>query len=76
MAQIGKLGIDILTSNFKNYCKTHVTKDSWSTCTWATRVIKTLKDTVMQIEKAVINDHSLFQKYSENFAFQLFIILQ
>ena len=30
----------------------------------------------MQIEKALINDRYVFQKYPENFAFQLFIILQ
>ena len=31
----------------------------------------------MQIEKALINDHlRVFQKYPENFAFHLFIILQ
>ena len=30
----------------------------------------------MQIDKALINDHLRFQKYPENFAFQLFIILQ
>ena len=33
-----------------------------------------LKGTVMKIEKALINDH--FQKYPENFAFELFIIWQ
>ena len=32
------------------------------------------KGTVMQNEKALINDR--FQKHPENFAFQLFIILQ
>ena len=32
--------------------------------------------TVIQIEKALINDTLVFQKYPENFAFQLFIILQ
>ena len=30
----------------------------------------------MQIEKTLTNDHLVFQKYPENFAFQLFIILQ
>ena len=30
----------------------------------------------MQIEKALINDCLLVQKYPENVAFQLFIILQ
>ena len=29
----------------------------------------------MQIEKALINDQFMFQKYPENFAAQLFIIL-
>ena len=36
-------------------------------------VFFTFKVTVMQIEKARINDH-LFQDYPENFAFQIFII--
>ena len=31
---------------------------------------------VIQIEKALINDPYVFQKYPENFAFQLFIIFQ
>ena len=31
---------------------------------------------VMQSKKAMIYDRLLFQKYPENFAFQLFIILQ
>ena len=35
-----------------------------------------LKGTVMQIEKTVIYDAYLFQKHTENFAIQLFIILQ
>ena len=36
-----------------------------------------LKGTFMQIEKALINDRAyMFQKDPENFAFQLFIILQ
>ena len=35
-----------------------------------------LKVTVMQIEKALINDRLLVLKYSQNFAFQLFTILQ
>ena len=30
----------------------------------------------MQIEKAMINDVYMFQKYPENFALQLFMILQ
>ena len=30
----------------------------------------------MQIEKALISDQLRFQKYHENFAFQLFIISQ
>ena len=30
----------------------------------------------MQIEKALINDRLPFQMYPENFAFQLFIVLQ
>ena len=30
----------------------------------------------MQIEKALINISYVFQKYPENFAFQLFIIFQ
>ena len=30
----------------------------------------------MQIEKTLINDRFVFQKYPENFGFQLFIILQ
>ena len=34
------------------------------------------KGTIMQTEKALINDRLRVQKYSENFAFQLFIILQ
>ena len=34
------------------------------------------KGTVMQIEKGMINDRYVFQGYPENFAFQLFIILQ
>ena len=35
------------------------------------------KGTVIQIEKALIKMIAyVFQKYSENFAFQLFIILQ
>ena len=34
------------------------------------------KGTVMQIEKALINDGLRFQKYPENFTFQLFIIFQ
>ena len=34
-----------------------------------------LKGTVMQIEKALINDGFVIQKYPENFAFQLFLIL-
>ena len=33
------------------------------------------KGTVMQIEKAPINDCLRFQKYAENFAYQLFITL-
>ena len=41
----------------------------------AQEVIFTFKVTVMQIEKALINDR-LFQEYPENFAFQIFIILQ
>ena len=39
-------------------------------------VILTFKGTVMQIEKELINDRLLFQKYPENFAFEIFIILQ
>ena len=35
-----------------------------------------IKDVVMQIEKALINDRLLFQKYPENFASQLLIVLQ
>ena len=35
-----------------------------------------LKVTVMQIEKALINDRLRVLKYSQNFAFQLFTILQ
>ena len=37
---------------------------------------RNIKGAVMQIEKTLINDHLLFQKYSENLASQLFIILQ
>ena len=38
---------------------------------------QTIKGAVMQIEKAMINDHlHVFQKHPENFAFILFIILQ
>ena len=33
-----------------------------------------VKGTVMQIEKALINDSLMFQKYVENFAFQVIII--
>ena len=33
------------------------------------------KVTVMQIEKTLINDSLVFQKYVENFAFQLITIL-
>ena len=36
----------------------------------------TFKITVLQTEKALINFASVYQKYPENFAFQLFIILQ
>ena len=40
-------------------------------------MLSRIKGTVMHIEKALINDCLyLFQKYPENFAFQLFIILQ
>ena len=35
--------------------------------------LKSIKGTAMHIEKAIIN---VFQKYPENVAFQLFIILQ
>ena len=35
-----------------------------------------VKGTVMQIEKALINDRLRVSKYLENFTFQLFIILQ
>ena len=35
-----------------------------------------LKGTVVQIEKALINDYYVFQKYPENFTFQLFIVLK
>ena len=35
-----------------------------------------LKGTVMQIEKALINDPLQLQKYPENFALQLFKVLQ
>ena len=35
-----------------------------------------IKGAVMQIEKGLTNDCLRFQKYSENFAFQLFIVLQ
>ena len=35
-----------------------------------------IKGTVMQNEKALINDRLCFQNYLENFAFQLFIVLQ
>ena len=35
-----------------------------------------IKVTVMQIEKTLINYPYVFQKYIENFTFQLFIILQ
>ena len=34
------------------------------------------KGTVMQIEKAKMNDRLRFQTYSENFAFQQFIIFE
>ena len=34
-----------------------------------------LKGTVMQIEKALINDHDVLQKYPEDVASQLLIIL-
>ena len=34
------------------------------------------KDTLMQTEKALLNDRLLFQTYPESFALQLFIILQ
>ena len=34
------------------------------------------KGTVKQIEKTLKNDRYVFQKYPENLAFQLFIILQ
>ena len=37
---------------------------------------KTVKGTVMQIKKALINVAYVFQKYSKNFAFQLFLVLQ
>ena len=40
-----------------------------------TLVKKQFKGTVMQIEKVLINDRYVFQKYPENFAFQLFKIL-
>ena len=33
------------------------------------------KGTVIQIERVLINDRFVFQKYPENFAFHLFIIL-
>ena len=36
----------------------------------------TFKVTAMQIEKALINNSILFQKYLQNFAFHLFIVLQ
>ena len=35
-----------------------------------------LKGTVMQIEKALLNDAYVFQKYIENFTFLLFTILR
>ena len=35
-----------------------------------------LKGTVMRTENPLINDRFRYQKYNENFAFQLFIILQ
>ena len=35
-----------------------------------------IKGTVMQIEKALINDRLCVQKHPQNFAFQLFITLQ
>ena len=38
-------------------------------------VIVEFKGTVMQIEKALINDRYVFQKYPENFSFQLILIL-
>ena len=39
-------------------------------------LVTEIKGTVMQIEKALINDRLSVQKDSENFAFQLFIVLQ
>ena len=35
-----------------------------------------IKGTVVQIEKALINDYLLSQNYPENFSFQLLTILQ
>ena len=46
-----------------------------STFYFIIKALFVLKGTVMQIEKALINDCLHFQKYPENFAFELFITL-
>ena len=46
-----------------------------STFYFIRKALFVLKGTVMQIEKALINDCLRVQKYPENFAFELFITL-
>ena len=72
-------------SDFEEYDDDDVDVEETETWTETFRltylmILKTMglqiKGTVMQIEKALINDRSCVLKVSENFAFQLFMILQ
>ena len=72
-------------SDFEEYDDDDVDVEETETWTETFRltylmILKTMglqiKGTVLQIEKALINDRSCVLKVSENFAFQLFMILQ